>query len=72
MELNKVELKKLLYERFNGNFTKMARELNVNVAQLYRILENNSNAGSKFFGKLMSWCKQNYVDHGKYFFYLSC
>lgn len=68
MELNKSELKKLLYERFGGNFTKMAKELNVNVAQLYRILEKNSNAGSKFFGKLMAWCKQNYVDHNVYIY----
>jgi len=66
--LNKDELRKLLYERFNGNFTKMAKELRVNTAQLYRILEKESNAGAKFFGKLMAWCRQNSVDFNKYIF----
>jgi hypothetical protein len=66
--LNKEELKKLLYEKFNGNYTQMAKELRVNVAQLYRILEKESNAGAKFLGKLMFWCKQNGVDFNKYIF----
>lgn len=68
MVLNKDELRKLLYENFDGNFTRMAKELKVDVAQLYRILEREGNAGAKFLGKLMSWCKENHIDFNKYIF----
>lgn len=68
MKLNKPALKQLLYSDFDGNFNKMARGLGINVAQLYRTLEKNGNAGAKFFGRLMSWCKANGKDYNEYIF----
>jgi hypothetical protein len=68
MQLNKKSLKDLLYSEFDGNFNKMARELGINVAQLYRVLEKDSNAGAKFFCRLMLWCNQHGHDFNDYIF----
>ncbi|WP_029688108.1 hypothetical protein [Thermoanaerobacter sp. A7A] len=65
MNVNKVALKELLIKKFNGNYNKMAKALNVSPAQLYRILESNSNAGAKFLGKLIVYCKNNGIDYDK-------
>lgn len=66
--VNKERLRKLMNDRFDGNYNKFARALDVNPAQLYRILENDSQAGALFLGKLMSYCNANSLDFEKYIF----
>lgn len=68
MQLNKKAFKSLLNSEFNGNFNKMSRELDVNVAQLYRILEKDSNPGVKFLSKIITWCNQHDKNYNDYIF----
>ena len=68
MELNKENFVKLLHERFEGNYTRMAKAINVSPAQLYRIVNGNSKAGAKFLGKLIAYCKANDIDYEKFIF----
>jgi hypothetical protein len=68
MKLNKVAMINLLYERFNGNFSRLARELGLDVAYVYRVLEKNRNCGAKFFSNIMLWCTKNNLDYKRFIF----
>ena len=68
LRLNKVALTDLLNTKFNGNFTKLAKELELDVAYVYRVLEKDRNCGVKFYSCVMRWCNDNNVDYKRYIF----
>lgn len=68
MYLRKDKLRELMLEKANGNYHELARLLGVNVAQLYRILNSNGQAGPKFLGKLMAFCRREGLDFEHYIF----
>lgn len=68
MSLNKPALTKLLYDEFNGNFTKLAKALNVDVSYVYRVIEKEKNCGAKFFSSVIRWCQDNNRDYREYIF----
>lgn len=70
MRLNKAALTDLLNTKFNGNFTKFSKELGLNVAYVYRVLEKDRNCGVKFYSCVIQWCKDNDVDYNQYIFLL--
>jgi hypothetical protein len=49
-----------------GNYNKFARMLNVDVSQLHKIINSNSNAGPKFLEKLINYCQKNNLDFIEY------
>jgi hypothetical protein len=68
MFLNKEEVKKLMQEKANGNYHEFARQLNIDVAQLHRVLNTKSKAGPKFLGRFMRYCLENDLDFSLYIF----
>ncbi|CEP67105.1 Uncharacterized [Moorella glycerini] len=68
MFLNKIRVKELMQEKANGNYHEFARQLDVDVAQVYRILTKNSKAGPKFLGRFMRFCQDNGLDFRQYIF----
>lgn len=67
--LDKLKLRKLLKEKADGNYRQLARELDVDPAQLHRIINSESIAGPKFLGKLMVYCKNHNLDFNNYIFF---
>lgn len=57
MKLNIENLKQLMNEECNGNYNAFAREIGINVAALYRVLNNQSNAGLKTINKIIAYLK---------------
>lgn len=68
MYVKKDRLRELMLEKANGNYHELARLLGVNVAQLYRILNKDGQAGPKFLGKLMAFCQKEGLDFERYIF----
>lgn len=66
MYLNKVKLREILDKKADGNYHELARKLNVDVAQLHRVLNTKSNPGPKFLGRLMKYCKKNDLNFNDY------
>ena len=70
MKLNKEALNRLLYDKFDGNYSRLARELQLNVTYVYRVLEKDKNCGAKFFSSVIKWCNDNGMDYNEYIFLL--
>ena len=68
MKLNKEALNMLLNNKFNGNYTRMSKEMGLNVAYVYRVLAKNRNCGAKFFSCVMKWCSDNGRDYKEFIF----
>lgn len=68
MYLRKDKLRKLMDEKANGNYHAFARLLGVDVAQVHRILNGKGEAGPKFLGKLMAFCRREGLDFDEYIF----
>ncbi len=75
MFLNKPKVKELMVIKTkndkypNGNYHEFARKLNVDVAQLHRILNRSINkAGPEFLGKFMKYCQDEGLDFNEYIF----
>ncbi|ALC92086.1 hypothetical protein AM500_21545 [Bacillus sp. FJAT-18017] len=65
MYLDKSRVRKLMDNSADGSYNKFARMLDVDVGQLHKILNSDSNAGPKFLGKLMAFCQDrniNFID----------
>jgi hypothetical protein len=65
MYLDKLKLKHIMETEAEGSYNKFARILGVDVSQLHKILNSESNAGPKFLGKLMVFCenrKLNFIE----------
>ncbi len=61
-------LKSLMIDKAQGNYNEFARQLDVAVAQLHKIINGDSEAGPKFLGKLMTYCTRNNLDFKDYIF----
>lgn len=68
MYVNKEKVKKLMEKKADGNYRKFARMLNLDVAQLYRVINSDSLAGPKFLGKLKKYCDEHNLDFDEYIF----
>lgn len=69
MTLNYDALKRLLNDAFDGNYNAFARAMNIDVAQLYRILNGNGSVGLKTLNKIVDFCKENDLDIHEYIFF---
>lgn len=68
MFLNKAMVKKLMNEKAKGNYHEFARQLDVNVAQLHRVINTSSEAGPKFLGKFKKYCHVKGINFDEYIF----
>lgn len=68
MYLDKEKVKTLMREKADNNYHEFARQLGVDVAQVYRVLNKGSKAGPKFLGRLMRYCQNNGLDFKYYIF----
>ena len=70
MELNKEKFIELFDREFNASYAEASRQLGVASAQIFRIVNNEdtSNAGAKFFGKLITYCDTHKLNFRKYIF----
>jgi len=64
--IRKDRLRDLMKEHGNNSYHYFARILGVEVAQLHRILNHNSEAGAKFLGCLMRFCKKRGLNFEEY------
>ena len=55
-------------EHCNGNYNAFARATHINVAILYRVLNNKANAGLKTINKLIDYLKANSLVIENYIF----
>ena len=68
MNLNVEALKKLMQEKYGGNYNAFARATGVNVALLYRIMTGQGNAGLKTINELVAFFKANDLKVEDYIF----
>ncbi|NLV16068.1 MAG: XRE family transcriptional regulator [Syntrophomonadaceae bacterium] len=68
MYLNKKKIRTLMVTKADNNYHKFAHQLGVNVAQLHRILNTNSQAGPKFLGRFKSYCDDAHISFEDYIF----
>jgi transcriptional regulator with XRE-family HTH domain len=66
--INLEKFKNLINTNFENNLHQCARELEVSPSTVYRIVNGNSNAGAKFLGSLMNYCKVSEIDFNEYIF----
>ncbi|AJD92065.1 hypothetical protein JMA_27480 [Jeotgalibacillus malaysiensis] len=58
MYLDKLKLTEHMNLKHSGSYRKFARELQVEPAQLHKILTKDANAGTVFLGRLHAYCKK--------------
>jgi hypothetical protein len=66
--INKEKVRELMNREADGNYTEFSRQLDIEVAQLHRVLNTKSNAGPKMLGKLALYCERNNYDFNDYIF----
>ena len=66
MELNKEMFENLFNDNFNASYAEASRQLGVASAQVFRIINNNGQAGAKFLGKLIAYCDIHKLNFRKY------
>lgn len=66
MELNKKAFEEMFNTEFNASYAEASRQLGVASAQIFRIINNNGNAGAKFLGKLITYCDVHKLNFRKY------
>lgn len=69
MYLNKENLIDYMNSNYEGNYNKFAKELKVEVAQLHRIMNSESQAGVVFLGRLHAFCKRNNIIFEDFIFF---
>ena len=69
MRLNIEKLRALMQEKCGGNYNAFARETGINVALIYRILNEQGNAGLKTLNKLIDYLVANSLNVNEYIFY---
>lgn len=69
MYLNKEKLIDYMNTHYEGNYNKFSKDLKVEVAQLHRILNKDSQAGVVFMGRLHSFCKRNNIKFDEFIFF---
>lgn len=68
MELNKKTFTKLFDKQFNASYAEASRQLGVAPAQIFRIINDDGNAGAKFLGKLITYCDTHNLNFRRYIF----
>ena len=68
MELNKKTFTKLFDKQFNTSYAEASRQLGVAPAQIFRIINDDGNAGAKFLGKLITYCDTHNLNFRRYIF----
>lgn len=68
MKIKIEKIKQLMEERHNGNYNAFARATGINVALLYKMLNNKANAGLKTINRLIDYLKQNNLNVEDYIF----
>ena len=68
MRLNPDGFNKLFTETFEGNYHEAARQLEVDAAQIHRIINKGTGAGITFIERLLNWCSKNQVDYNTLIF----
>ena len=68
MRLNIEALKKLMQEQYGGNYNAFARDTGVNVALLYRMLNDQAQAGLKTINTLIEFFKAKELKVEDYIF----
>lgn len=68
MKINIEKVKELMAERHNGNYNAFARATGINVALLYKMLNNKANAGLRTVNRLIDYLKQNGLNVEDYIF----
>ncbi|MDO7789123.1 hypothetical protein [Desulforamulus aquiferis] len=70
MEIIKSKFRKdILEKRFEGNYTKCAHALEVEVPQLHRFINNDrSKAGAKLLGGFYAYCEKENLNFRDYIF----
>lgn len=59
----------IFLEKFNGNYTKCAKAINVKPQQLHRFLnQDNSEAGANLLGGFLAYCEKEGVNFREYIF----
>lgn len=69
MKINKNAFKMLIDSNFEGNYSKCARALGVNVSSVSRLLSGEQGLGVKILNGLMSYCEKNKLDVREYIFF---
>ncbi|GGA32038.1 XRE family transcriptional regulator [Psychrobacillus lasiicapitis] len=69
MYLNKGILEKYMKDNYDGSYRKFARDLQVEPAQLHRILNSEAQAGVVFLGRLHNFCKSKNIDYNQFIFF---
>lgn len=68
MKIKIEALKELMQEKCNGNYNAFARETGINVALLFRLLNNQAQAGLKTVNLLIAYIKANELKVEDYIF----
>lgn len=68
MYINVEKFKNLIINEFDNNLHQCARALDINPSTICRIVNSNSNGGTKFFGNFMNYCKTNGLDFNEFIF----
>ena len=67
MEINKEELEKLIAEKYNGKYKRLADDLGIDYSTMWRILNGKAKPGQVFIGKFMTYSKSKKIGFAKYF-----
>ena len=63
MRLNNEAFEKIFIEKFRGNYREAARQLETDVSQIHRIINQKQGAGLLFIERIIEWCARNGVDY---------
>jgi len=66
MKLNRIKIKELMMEYTHGNYTRFARELNVDPSHLHRFLTSDIGGGKKIVGAILKFCKDKGLNFEDY------
>lgn len=69
MFLDKLKLMDYMKIHYEGNYRRFAKDLKVEVAQLHRIINSESQAGTVFLGRLHSYCKNRGIKFEDFIFF---
>ncbi len=59
MKVNREKLCELMQQYTNGNYSRFARQLDVDPSHLHRFLKSEIGGGKKIVGAVMRFCKEN-------------
>lgn len=66
MEVKVDKLNGLMSARYNGNYNRFARDLQVDPSHLYRYINGGVGGGKKLIGAVIKYCIKNEIDFEEY------